>query len=71
MAAVTFLGLGLVGLWVSPLLLAGAWLLHGIWSFFHHFTALGDGVPGGFSKFCLSYDLVMAGFAAYMGAVGV
>lgn len=70
-AAVAFLGLGLVGLWVSPLFLAGAWLLHGLWSLLHRFTGLGDGAPGGYPDFCLSFDLVMGGFVAYMWAVGV
>jgi hypothetical protein len=69
-AAVTFLGLGLVGLWISPLLLAGAWLLHGVWSFLHYFTSLGDGAPEEYPKFCLSFDLVVAGFVAYMAVVG-
>ena len=70
-AAVAFLGLGLVGLWISPLFLAGAWLLHGLWSLLHRFTGLGDGVPEGYPDFCFSYDLVIAGFVAYMWAVGV
>jgi len=69
-AAAGFLVLGLVGLWTSPLLLAGAWLLHWVWSFLHRFTALGDGVPDEYPGFCLSYDLVMAGFVSYMWGVG-
>jgi len=70
-AAGTFLGLGLVGLWISPLLLAVAWLLHGLWSLLHRFTGLGDGVPDGYPGFCVSFDLVMAGFVAFMWAAGV
>ena len=69
-AAAMVMGLGLVGLWVSPFLLAGAWFLHAVWSLLHHFTALGDGFPDSFADFCLPYDLVMGGFVAYMGAVG-
>ena len=70
-AVAGFLILGLVGLWISPLLLAGAWLFHWVWSFLHRLTALGDGVPDEYPGFCLSYDLVMAGFVFYMWAVGV
>ncbi len=70
MAALAILGLGLVGLWISPLLLAGAWLLHGFWSLLHRFTGLGDGVSGGYPDFCFSFDLVVAGFVVYMWTVG-
>ena len=69
--AAGFVILGFAGLWISPLLLAGAWLLHWVWSFLHRFTALGDGIPDEYPGFCLSYDLVMAGFVSYMWAVGV
>jgi hypothetical protein len=70
-AAITLLCLGLVGLWISPLVLAGAWLLHWAWSVAHQFTALGDGFPEGYPEFCLLFDLVMAGFVAYVGVVGM
>jgi len=69
-AAVVFVSLGMVGLWVSPLILAAAWVLHAIWDFLHHITALGDGVPEGYPAFCISYDLLLAGFVAYMWAAG-
>lgn len=69
-AAVVFVSLGMVGLWVSPLILAAAWVLHAFWDFLHHTTALGDGVPKGYPAFCLSYDLLLAGFVAYMWAAG-
>ena len=69
--ALGFVAVGMVGLWVSPVFLALAWVLHGFWGLLHHFTALGDGVPGAYPGFCLSYDLVIAGFVAYMWAVGV
>ena len=70
-AAFFFVGMGLVGLWVTPLLLAGAWLLHGIWSFLHQITGLGDDASEEFFRFSLTFDLVVAGFLAYMWAVGV
>ena len=70
-AAVTFMSLGLFGLWISHVLLVGAWLLHWLWSLVHHLTGLGEGVPEGYPEFCLSYDLVAASFLAYMWWVGV
>jgi hypothetical protein len=69
-AAVVFVSLGMVGLWISPLILAAAWVLHAFWDFLHHITALGDGVPEGYPAFCISYDLLLAGFVAYMWAAG-
>jgi hypothetical protein len=69
-AAVAFISLGMVGLWYSPLILAGAWVLHAFWDLLHHITSLGDGIPEGYPGFCLSYDLLLAGFVAYMWAAG-
>ncbi len=64
--AIAILGLGLLGLWQSPLLLAAAWLFHAVWSLMHQFTGLADGVTEGYPSFCVSFDLVMAAFVAYM-----
>ena len=70
-AAVAFVSMGMVGLWYSPLILAGAWILHAFWDLLHHVTALGDEVPEGYPAFCITYDLLLAGFVAYMWAAGV
>jgi hypothetical protein len=67
--ALLTLCLALVGLWVSPLLLAAAWLLHGLWGMLHRFTAVGDDFPVGLPGFSLSFSLVTASFVAYMWAV--
>ena len=69
-AALVFVFMGMVGLWYSPLILAGAWVLHALWVLLHHVTSLGDGVPEGYPTFCLSYDLILASFVAYMWAAG-
>ncbi len=69
MAALFLVTLGLLGLWGSPLILAGAWIGHSLWSGLHHVTALGDGLPDGYFRFCVTFDLVSAGFVAYMGTV--
>jgi hypothetical protein len=69
-AAVLVVGGGLVGLWVSPLLLAGAWGLHALVDLAHRFTSLGDGLPEGVAGSFLAFDLVVGGFVVYMWAVG-
>jgi hypothetical protein len=69
-AAVALVGLGAVGLWLSPLYLAGAWLLHCSWSLLHQVTSLGDGVAEGLPPFSSTFGLVMAGFVAYLWLAG-
>jgi hypothetical protein len=64
--AVGFAGLAVAGLGASPLILAVAWALHALWNFLHRVTLLGDEVPEGYPGFCMTFDLVMAGFTAYM-----
>lgn len=70
-AAIIFVGIALLGLAKTPLLIACAWLLHWIWQLLHQVTALGDGVPEGFSRFSLTFDLVVGGFVVYLWAVAV
>jgi len=67
--ALVVLGAGLVGLWVSPLLLAGAWLLHGLWALTQGWAGEGEGAPEGLPGFSLAFSLVLASFATYMWAV--
>jgi hypothetical protein len=69
-AALAVVALALVGLWVSPLFLAAAWLLLGLWSLLHRLTGLAEGLPEGYAVFALSYSVVMAGFVVYVWAVG-
>lgn len=67
-AAVSILGLGLVGLWISPLFLAAAWILHGIWAALFPMTVSEDVMPQGFPGFSCSFSLISACFVAYMWA---
>lgn len=64
--AVSILILGLAGLWGSALLLAGAWVLLGLWAILSRGDALGEGVPEGFPEFTLAFALTIAAFVAYM-----
>ncbi len=68
--AVVVVMAGLVGLWVSPLVLAGAWALHALLDLAHRFTALGDGIPEEVPGSFLTFDLVVGGFVVYMWSVG-
>jgi len=65
-----FMGLGMIGLWASPLFLAAAWGLHGFWSLLRQLTALADGQPRAYARFCITFDLVLGGFVAYIWVVG-
>lgn len=68
--ALLLVALGMAGVWAFPVLLAGAFLLHGLWGALHRFTALGDGIPEGYPSFCVSFDLVLAGFVLYVWGAG-
>ena len=62
----------MVGLWISTLLLAGAWVAFGIWSLFLPRTISRDAVPEGYPGFVAAYAFVAASFIAYMwAAVGL
>lgn len=70
--ATLILALGLVGLWVSALLLSGAWIALGIWSLLLPKTVSRDAVPEGYPGFVSAYAFVAASFIAYMwAAVGL
>jgi hypothetical protein len=66
--AVAVMALGLVGLWINPLLLAVAWVIHGLWSLFLPRTVSEDDVPESYPSFALFYALLSAAFVAYMWA---
>jgi hypothetical protein len=68
--AVLLGGAGLAGLWVSPVLLAGAFFSHFLWSLALEVTVLGSAVPSGFRRFSMTYDLVLGGFSIFVWVVG-
>lgn len=70
--AILILALGMIGLWISTLLLAGAWVVFGLWSLFLPRTISSDAVPEGYPGFVSAYAFVAASFIAYMwAAVGL
>ena len=52
--------LALAGLWFSPLWLAGAWVLHGVFDVFHEHAGLQTRVPRWYPSTCLTYDVILA-----------
>ncbi|MFC1662484.1 DUF6010 family protein [Gemmatimonadota bacterium] len=68
--AVGITAVGMSGLWISPMVVAAAWVLRGFWDLLHHVTSLGNGVPEGYPGFCLAFDLVLAGFVTYLWLAG-
>ena len=72
LVAILIVSTGLVGLWISTLLLAGSWVFMGLWSFLLPRTISRDAVPEGYPGFAAAYALVVASFIAYMwAAVGL
>ena len=69
-AALVFIGLATWGfkssLWLVVLALAG----HGIFDFFHGAVIPNPGAPSWWPAFCLAYDVVAAGYLAWLLARG-
>ena len=64
--ALLVLGVGLLGLWLSPGYLAGAWVLHGIWAVVVGTRRSGEGVPEGLPGFSLAFSIVTACFVTFI-----
>ena len=61
-----FLAASLVGFKCSLWLVVAALAAHGIFDAFHHQLIANPGVPGWWPQFCLTYDVVAAGYLAYL-----
>lgn len=68
--ALLFGAVAVVGIAVSAWWLMVGWVLHTAWDARHHAGRHGDWVPDGYPMFCLSYDLVLAAFAAWLALGG-
>ncbi len=68
--ALLLLGLGVAGLWTSPLLLAAAWGLHACWALLHLLGKVGTPLPDGFPAGSALYDVVVGAFVVYMSVAG-
>lgn len=68
--ALGFVGLALLGLLRSPLVLAGAWLLHAAWDWRNHRKGGAAQAAPAYPVACLAYDLVVAAFLCILWYVG-
>lgn len=59
-----FLGITLIGLWISPPVLAGGYFAHGLWDVLHHWGLIPTLLPDWYAPFCLGYDWVVGAFIA-------
>ena len=58
-----FILLALLGLWVSPLIMATGYLLHGVWDFFHHPRRVGAKLEAKwYPPVCLGFDWLVGAF---------
>jgi hypothetical protein len=60
-----FLAAALIGFKYSLWLVVGALAAHGIFDAFHDELIANPGVPVWWPQFCLTYDIVAAGYLAY------
>lgn len=69
LVALAFTAIALLGLWVSPLLLAAGWLLHAAWDGLHHAGKLRTRAPGDYPGLCAVYDILVGGFVLVLFAL--
>lgn len=68
--ALLFAAAAVVGIALSAWWLAAGWTLHAAWDARHHAGRRGGWVPSHYPMFCLSYDLGLAVFAAWLALGG-
>lgn len=68
--ALLFAAIAVVGISLSAWWLAAGWILHAAWDARHHAVRRGDWVPHHYPMFCLTYDLGLAAFAAWLALEG-
>ncbi|MFW6089023.1 MAG: hypothetical protein ACODAB_04665 [Gemmatimonadota bacterium] len=68
--ALLFATIAVIGIAVSAWGLVAGWVLHAAWDARHHAGRRGDWVPRRYPMFCLTYDLGLAAFAAWLALGG-
>ena len=62
--ALVFVAMAALGFRKSPWFVVAGLALHGVFDFFHHLVIANPGVPVWWPGWCLSYDVVAAGYLA-------
>jgi hypothetical protein len=60
--AIAFAGVGLAGLQLDPLVIAGGYVAHGFWDLFHHRHGPHADTPHWYIPFCVVYDWMVGAF---------
>lgn len=61
-AAVFFILLALLGLWLNPYFWVAAYFLHGVWDWLHHENGIRTKVPDYYPPVCVVVDWILAVF---------
>jgi len=61
-----FFGVAIIGFKRNLWFVVGALLAHGVFDFFHNHITHNPGVPVWWPMFCLSYDIMAAGYLAWL-----
>jgi hypothetical protein len=57
-----FFAVAAIGVWVSPLVIAGGFMAHAAWNMFHHPRLVGTQVVMWCPPICAMFDMMMAGY---------
>jgi hypothetical protein len=60
--ALGFFGVAAVGVWVSPLIIAGGFMAHMVWDFLHHPRRITTAVTMWYPPVCAMFDMIIAGY---------
>ena len=65
-AAVVFLIIAALGMWVSPLFLVAGYIGHGLWDYLHHIKIIKMRVVSWYPPFCVAYDWLVAALILFL-----
>jgi hypothetical protein len=57
-----FFAVAALGLWVSPMVIAGGFLAHIVWDLLHHPRRMGTIVTIWYPPICAMFDMIIAGY---------
>jgi len=62
LAGLIFFAVAAIGVWVSPLVIAGGFMAHAVWALVHHPRRVGTQVVMWYPPICAMFDMIMAGY---------